>query len=32
MSFWDNMIDFFWGEESLPVLIMVLCISIVPLS
>jgi CRP-like cAMP-binding protein/small-conductance mechanosensitive channel len=29
MSFWDNMIGFFWGEESLPVLIMVLCISIV---
>ena len=29
MSFWDSMIDFFWSEESLPVLIMVLCIAVV---
>ncbi|MDD2684768.1 MAG: mechanosensitive ion channel family protein [Gallionella sp.] len=27
MSFWDNTIQFFWREESLPVLVMTLCIS-----
>jgi len=27
MSFWDNMIGHFWGQESLPLLVMVLCIT-----
>jgi hypothetical protein len=27
MSFWDNMIGFSWGEEHLPLLIMVVCIA-----
>lgn len=27
MSFWDNTIQFFWREESLPVLVIVLCIA-----
>ena len=29
MSFWDNMTGFFWGEEHLPLLIMVVCIAVV---
>jgi CRP-like cAMP-binding protein/small-conductance mechanosensitive channel len=29
MSFWDNMIGFSWGEEHLPLLIMVVCIAVV---
>jgi hypothetical protein len=29
MSFWDNMIGFCWGEEHLPLLIMVVCIAVV---
>jgi CRP-like cAMP-binding protein/small-conductance mechanosensitive channel len=29
MSFWDNMIGFFWAEEHLPLLIMVVCIAVV---
>ncbi len=29
MNFWSNMIGFFWGEELLPLLIMVLCIAVV---
>ncbi|MBU1425046.1 MAG: mechanosensitive ion channel [Gammaproteobacteria bacterium] len=29
MSFWGSMTGFFWSEESLPLLIMVLCIAIV---
>jgi CRP-like cAMP-binding protein/small-conductance mechanosensitive channel len=28
MSFWDNMIGYFWGEEHLPLLIMVACIAV----
>jgi CRP-like cAMP-binding protein/small-conductance mechanosensitive channel len=28
MSFWDKMIGFFWGEEHLPLLIMVVCIAV----
>ena len=29
MSFWDNMFGFFWAEEHLPLLIMVVCIAVV---
>lgn len=28
MSFWDNMIGFFWTEETFPLLAMVLCIAV----
>lgn len=28
MSFWDNMIGFFWNAESFPLLVMVLCIAV----
>lgn len=28
MSFWDNMISYSWGEEHLPLLIMVVCIAV----